>query len=255
MADSLYRSHSLEKTSSNGEVITSGSLTTWEDNPVSPLNVGDTFQPVPDGPRLKVKRVSINDNVIGLNAGKPVRQWQISVEGDNQSDVSDTTAEDKHSFSFSIEQDNDSVVHSGTLFITANGDNPPANISVGDTINIPGVGRLVCRRISGTDDFNDNGVRVWNVTYECSDAPSEASTHTKYSFSIEDGYSGSMQVSMTVILRLLLLALARLSAFRALVMLSALRFLDRMSSLIRAFIAGPLLMKELTMLNKFLQIT
>lgn len=192
MADSLYRSHSLEKTSSNGEVVTSGTLTTWEDNPVSPLNVGDTFQPVPNGPRLKVKRVSINDNVIGLNAGQPVRQWQISVEGDNEADVSDTTAEDKHSFA--IEQDNDSILHSGSLSVMSQGDNPPSNISVGDTINIPGVGRLVCRRISGSDDFNDNGVRVWNITYECSDAPDDSSPSTKYSFSIEDGHSGSMQV-------------------------------------------------------------
>ena len=56
------------------------------------------------------------------------------------------------------------------------------------------MGRLVCRRISGADDFNDNGIRVWNVTYECSDAPSEASPNTKYSFSIEDGHSGSMQI-------------------------------------------------------------
>ena len=192
MADSLYRSHSLEKTSSNGEVITSGSLTTWEDNPVSHLNVGDTFQPVPNGPRLTVKRVTINDNVIGLNAGLPVRQWQISVEGDNEADVSDTTAEDKHSFS--IELDNNSVLHSGSLSVYAQGELPPSNISVGDTINIPGVGRLVCRRISGSDDFNDNGVRVWNITYECSDTTDETSHDTKYSFSIEDGHSGSMQV-------------------------------------------------------------
>ena len=78
MPDSLYRSYSLEKSSNNGEVITSGSLTTWEDRPVSSLDVGDTFRPIPNGPLLTVKKVSINDNVIGTVAGKTVRLANFS---------------------------------------------------------------------------------------------------------------------------------------------------------------------------------
>ena len=81
MPDSLYRSHSLEKSLSDEQVITSGSITFWEDTPTSPLDVGDTFTPIPNGPTLTVKKVNISDNVIGLNAGKLVRQWQISVDG------------------------------------------------------------------------------------------------------------------------------------------------------------------------------
>ena len=74
MAENLFISHSLETTTSNGDVITSGTLTTWEDSPSSTLKVGDSFPPVPGGPLLTVKKVSINDNVIGMNSGHPVRQ-------------------------------------------------------------------------------------------------------------------------------------------------------------------------------------
>lgn len=81
MAEKLYKSYSLEKSSNNNETITSGSVTFWEDKPISPLNIGDTFQPVPDAPIMKVNKVTIKDNVIGELFGKPVRQWQITVEG------------------------------------------------------------------------------------------------------------------------------------------------------------------------------
>lgn len=85
MADKLYRSHSLEK-SADG---TSGSLTVWEDSPVSPFDVGDTFRPVTNGPALTVDKVSIKDSVVGELNGKPVRQWEITIEGSNSSGSGD----------------------------------------------------------------------------------------------------------------------------------------------------------------------
>ena len=77
MPDKLYRSYSLEK-SAEGY---SGSITLWEDSPVSPLNIGDTFTPVPNGPTLTINKISIKDSVIGEVAGKTVRQWEITIEG------------------------------------------------------------------------------------------------------------------------------------------------------------------------------
>ena len=193
MPDNLFRSHSLEKSSNEGKVVTSGALTLWEDQPVSPLDVGDTFQPVPNGPILTVKRVNIDDNVIGLNAGQPVRQWQISIEG---SDEIDSSASERHSFS--IEQDDDSVIHSGSVSRAVTSDTPPRSISVGSLINIPGAGRIKCTKISGSDDFNEYGQRVWHLTYEGSDAPQSSGSYdtlnTKYSFTIDNEHSGSMQV-------------------------------------------------------------
>ena len=81
MPDKLYKSHSIEKTQSSDGVSTSGTLTLWEDNPQSPYDVGDVFQPVPGGALLTVNKVSINDNVLGEQNGKPLRQWQITIEG------------------------------------------------------------------------------------------------------------------------------------------------------------------------------
>ena len=168
MPDNLFRSHSLEKSSNEGKVLTSGAITLWEDQPVSPLDVGDTFQPVPNGPILTVDRVNINDNVIGINAGKPVRQWQISIEG---SDKLENDSSERHSFS--IEQDNDNLIHSGSVSKSVTGDTPPLSISVGSYINIPGVGRIKCSKISGSDDFNELGQRIWNLTQEMEKYPGQ----------------------------------------------------------------------------------
>ena len=193
MPDNLFRSHSLEKSSNEGKVVTSGALTIWEDKPVSPLDVGDTFQPVPNGPVLTVKRVNIDDNVIGLNAGRPVRQWQISIEGN---DEIDSSALERHTFS--IEQDDDNVIHSGSISKAVTSDTPPPSISVGSLIDIPGVGIIKCSKISGSDDFNEYGQRVWHLTYEGTDAPQSSglddALNTKYSFTIDNEHSGSMQV-------------------------------------------------------------
>lgn len=71
MPDLLYKSHSLEKTNEG----ISGSLTFWENSPVSPFEVGDTFSPIPDSTPLTVEKVSIKDNVLGEYNGKVLRQW------------------------------------------------------------------------------------------------------------------------------------------------------------------------------------
>lgn len=87
MPEKLYKSYSLEKSSENNRLITSGSFTYWSDSPTSAYNVGDDFRPVPDAPLMKVAKVSIKDSVIGEHCGKPVRQWQITVEGSNDTSL------------------------------------------------------------------------------------------------------------------------------------------------------------------------
>ena len=197
LPDSLYRSYSLEKSSNNGEVITSGSLTTWEDRPVSSLDVGDTFRPIPNGPLLTVKKVSINDNVIGTVAGKTVRQWQISVEGDN--DASDSSLTHVlYNFNFNADE------HSGTMEVTNTGDAPAITLNIGDTFSVPGVGRIPCVNVKGNDSYDDNGNHVWSVIYEGSDVQEKqnALPEDKYSLSIEQNddevvHSGSFITTST----------------------------------------------------------
>ncbi len=197
MAESLYRAYSLEKSSSNGEVITSGSLTTWNDRPVSSLDVGDSFKPIPNGPTLTVKKVNISDKVIGTVAGKPVRQWQVLVEGDNQNETS--SGQQTHIF-YNFQFDADE--HSGTMEVTNTGDNPAVTLDVGDLFNVPGVGRIPCVNIKGSDSYDDNGNHVWSVIYEGSDAQEAQDTLPKnrHSFSIDQDdnaviHSGSIAIS------------------------------------------------------------
>lgn len=202
MPDKLYMSHSLAET---GESV-SGSLTVWEDYPVSPLNIGDTFCPVPDGPELTVEKVSIKDSVIGERNGKPLRQWEITIEGSSDAQPSGSSNPNTK-YSFAIEQDSyGNETHSGSVEITSAGDSPTIAHEVGSTITLPGIGEVTCTKISGSDSYTDTGRRKWTVVYEAADnsqsgGVSEAGV--KYTLNIEnnsDGvtvYSGSKEISCT----------------------------------------------------------
>ena len=199
MPDSLYRSHSIEKSSSDSGIVTSGALTLWEDNPQSPLDVGDTFSPVSGGPLLTVKKVNISDNVVGLRDGKPFRQWQISIEGDN-SDDAPAEAKTRILYNFSFNADG----HEGTMEVANTGSAPAISLDIGDKFNVPGIGRIPCVSVRGSDSYDDNGRHIWTVTYEGSDIQETTEVQAlpldKYSYSIEkvDGsvvHSGSLSVA------------------------------------------------------------
>ena len=156
MADKLYNSHSLEKTS---EEI-SGSLTIWRDSPTSPYDIGDSFSPV-DGVTLNVKKVNISDNVIGELNGKPFRQWQVVIEGSSEEQgtgSSDTNI--KYNFSVSAEET------SGSMEVMNKGNAPTLSLEIGDSFNVPGLGSVKCTSIKASNSYNDNGVQTWSVTYE-----------------------------------------------------------------------------------------
>ena len=195
MPEKLYRSYSLEK--SNNEI--SGSIVLWEDSPLSPLNIGDTFQPVQNGPVLNVTKVSISDNVIGERSGKPVRQWQITIEGSSE-EQADPQADTNIKYSFNI----DAEENSGSMEVINNGNAPVLSLNIGDTFSIPGIGNVTCTQVRGSDSFSDKGVHSWTVIYEGStnsESSGQSSSNTKYSFNIEnnnDGvtvYSGSIEES------------------------------------------------------------
>ena len=196
MPDKLYRSHSLEK---SGDTI-SGSLTIWEDNPVSPFDVGDTFTPVQGCPLLTVEKVNIKDNVIGERNGKPLRQWEITIEGSNG--VSASSGSQTHvKYNFTISEDE----KTGTMEVVNKGSSPSITISVGSKFSVPGVGQVTCTNVKGSDSYDDNDVHTWTVTYEGSTKISgeDNENFDKYSVSVEktsDGvtiYSGSKEVTYT----------------------------------------------------------
>ena len=195
MSDTLYRSYSLENSLNDGQVVSSGNITLWENTPASPLNVGDDFRPVPNGPILTVKKVNISDNVIGVVAGKTVRQWQISIEGDNKSQSASAAAQILYNFTLN---DNGS---SGTMEVTNTGSSPVISLEIGDTFNVPGIGSVFCSEVRGSDSYDDNGQHLWTVTYEGSAAldgtqqDEEALPETKYSLSIDEDSDGLLQKS------------------------------------------------------------
>lgn len=156
MADALYRAYSLEK---DNEGI-SGSITLWNDSPYSPYDVGDTFSPIPDGPALNVRKVSIKDEVIGTEFGKVKRQWQITIDG--STDAVDITGNSDIRYDFTIEANE----NSGSMEVSNKGNAPAIQLKIGDKFNIPGIGQVVCSSVKGSDDYDDNGNHVWSVTYE-----------------------------------------------------------------------------------------
>ena len=179
MADKLYTSHSLSYSKDNNNVATSGSLTLWENRPQSPYNVGDTFQPVPDGPVLTVDKVSIQDSVIGELYGKPVRQWEVNIEGSNKNNSSSTHV----IYNFNISENE----KSGSMEVSNTGERPAISIAVGSSFSVPGVGNVTCYNVKGSNSFDDNGVLSWTVIYEGSDKEDTEDTipEVKYNFSVE----------------------------------------------------------------------
>ena len=188
MPDILYQSHSIEKNQNS----TSGTLTLWEDTPVSPFDVGDTFKPIPNGPLLTVEKVGIKDNVIGVSNGKLLRQWEITVEGSNSPSENSITHV-KYNFSISPEE------KSGSMEVTNKGDSPAISLNVGDTFSIPGIGEVFCSSVKGNDAYDEAGVHSWSIIYEGSNKTVVQEADVKYSLNIEhnsDGftvYSGSKE--------------------------------------------------------------
>lgn len=165
MTEKLHRSYSLEKTKGADGVTTSGSLSFWEDSPVSPLDIGDEFEPIPGGPKLRVGKVGITDSVIGERFGRPFRQWQITVEGDSSVASGDENTRVKYTFSIE-KQESGIVTKTGTMEVTNDGATPAITIAIGGTFTVPGIGEVVCTKTSGGDSVTAGGVRRWTVTYD-----------------------------------------------------------------------------------------
>lgn len=179
MADELYRSYSLEKSKNDdGEIITSGSMTIWEDTPDFPLSIGEHFRPVSSSPLLTVDKLSVKDNVVGTLNGKPVRQWQITIEGKN-GEESGSQTENNVKYTFIIADNK----KSGTMEVVNTGESPSLRLEVGDTFSVPGIGNVKCTKITGNDEYTDSGTRKWITVYEWTDGNGESDT--KYNFSIE----------------------------------------------------------------------
>ena len=185
----LYNSYSLEKT--NNEI--SGSFTLWQDTPTSPYDIGDTFRPFPEAPLLSVKKVNINDNVVGQVNGKLFRQWQVVIEG-STSEQTEAQETDNIKYNFEINPE----TKSGSMEVINKGKNPILNLTVGSKFNIPGIGKVTCTSIKGNDSYNDNGIHIWTTNYEgvAGLENDDDTTETKYSLSIaKDEKSGSMEVT------------------------------------------------------------
>ena len=177
MAEELWRAHSFDKSKdSDGGTTTSGSFTYWEDAPVTRYEIGDPFQPVgPQGPTLKVTKISVSDNVIGMKNGKPFRQWQITVEGDASGDgTGDSSVKTKYTIE-EYKDDNGVTYRKGSIIAVNEGDSPTFEARIGDTLNIPvnGWGGLKCTRVSGGDEYTEKGVRRWTMTFEGAGIPQE----------------------------------------------------------------------------------
>ena len=174
-------------------------VTNTGNNPRIRLNVGDTFNVPGVGiiPCINVQGSDTYDD-----NGNHV--WTVVYEGSDIQEAKETLPEDRHTFS--IENNDGSLVKSGSIAISSKGDSPTLAYSVGGKLNIPGIGQVTCTKISASDNYSDSGAHVWTVTYEGSNEQGEQQgqqgetiSSVKYSFSIDkDGNSsvssGSMQV-------------------------------------------------------------
>ena len=174
MPGELWRTHGLEVSrDADGAIVTSGSLSYWADEPVSSYAVGDTFQPIGAyGPTLVVTRVSMSDDVVGTRMGRPVRQWQITVESEGTSTGAGDAARARWTYEMS-KDDNGLIHHRGSVELKNDGDAPAFGMGLGDTfgsklssVPIEAMRALICTRVSASDEWTDKGVRRWTVTYD-----------------------------------------------------------------------------------------
>ena len=169
--------------------------------PAISLDIGDKFN-VPGIGRIPCVSVRGSDSYD--DNGRHI--WTVTYEGSDIQETTDVQALPLDKYSYSIEKVDGSVVHSGSLSVAAEGEAPPANIRVGSTLSIPGLGSMTCTKISGSDDYTEAGARFWTVTYEGSDAADSSSTGSqgepippdRYTLAISGSgdsvKSGSMQV-------------------------------------------------------------
>ena len=174
MPGELWRTHGLEVSrDADGAIVTSGSLSYWADEPVSSYAVGDTFQPIGAyGPTLVVTRVSMSDDVVGTRLGRPVRQWQITVESEGTSTGAGDAARARWTYEMS-KDDNGLIHHRGSVELKIDGDPLVFEMELGDEfgkkltdVPIEDMKILLCTRVSASDEWTDKGVRRWTVTYD-----------------------------------------------------------------------------------------
>lgn len=143
-------------------------MTIWEDSPISPFDIGDEFTPVAGGAKLKVSKINISDSVIGERFGRPYRQWQITIEGDtNTQGSSDNPVNSNIQYSFVIEKNDEGIIkNSGSMEVINTGETPLFTVNVGEEFSVPGIGKVVCTKISGGDEYTESGTHRWKINYD-----------------------------------------------------------------------------------------
>ena len=176
----------------DGVLQKSGSMAVVNQGDAPALNiaVGDSFS-VPG--LLTCSKVSGSDSY----SDSGLHLWTMTYEGyvnGNNDEPHDTTNQDtKYSFVL------DGNSQSGSVEISTIADAPPKTYSIGDNIDIPGIGNVVCSKISGSDSYTENGHRKWTIVFEASNDKAEQSqdSNVKYSFNIERDSNGILTCSGT----------------------------------------------------------
>jgi hypothetical protein len=163
MPDWKRRAHNYSQNQTDDGIETTGSLTWWNDSPETSFQIGDNFQPIPGGPTLKVKNISIQSEDTGTTLyGKPITLWHISVEGNADVSSDDTTLQ----YSFTIAKDDKGIRQvSGTMVATNTGAVPVLQLDLGNTFLVPGIGDVTCTNISGGSEKKSDGSLKWTITY------------------------------------------------------------------------------------------
>ena len=189
-------SFSIEGKGENPEHTGSMQIVNTGDTPAVTLAVGAEFT-IPGAGKVICTKVSGNDEY----TDNGTRRWTVTYEGTDKDETSEQAAIENTKYTFSVETSGDVIIHSGTKQVITYGESPTFAHSAGDTFNVPGAGNLTCTKYNGSDEFTDDGLHKWTITYEGTDAPSEEETQseslpeTKYNLAIEKDNDGDIQKS------------------------------------------------------------
>ena len=192
------------ETSGDTEIISgTKQAIAYGDSPTFTHRVGDTFI-IPGAGSVTCTKVNGADEF--LEDGR--HKWTLTYDGTN--DLSEGEPQEEslpnEKYNITIENDSDGVRReSGSKVVVNVGDSPFLDINVGSKFNIPGIGEVICSKVSGSDDYTDSGQRRWTMTYEgyineasSGDDKPQSTSDTKYHFAIEKDSSGNLVHSGTI---------------------------------------------------------
>ena len=193
--DNVKYSFSVE----DGVISGSKQVIQYGNTPVFVHSIGQTFI-IPGVGTVPCTKIDGSDEITDDGRHK----WTISYQSSPETSTSSSDdALPQTKYNLAIEKDSDGVLQkSGSMSVASTGETPSISVAVGEGFNIPGLGNVICTKVSGNDSYSESGGRIWTMTYEGTiqsgsqgEDDDPADNNVRYSYTIEQDDDGEITSS------------------------------------------------------------